>query len=89
MYKEVEAIVKSLKNGKSCGTDGISSELLKYGGPSVIVWLKQPLPGSCLCTGVIIPIYKGKGRSPLDPNSYRGITLTSKFNVLKRSYSTG
>ena len=25
---------------------------------------------------MIIPVYKGKGRDPLDPNSYRGVTLS-------------
>lgn len=83
--KEIETTVKTLKNGKSCGIDDIGSEHLKYGGPSVIVWLKriftvmtslEQIP-PCLCNGIVIPIYKGKGRNPLDPNSYRGITLTS------------
>ena len=27
--------------------------------------------------GTLIPIYKGKGKDPLTPTSYRGITLTS------------
>ena len=27
--------------------------------------------------GIIVPIYKGKGKDPLLPGSYRGITLTS------------
>ena len=30
-----------------------------------------------LCHGLIIPVYKGKGRDPFNSNSYRGITLTS------------
>lgn len=33
--EELESVVRSLKNGKSCGADGISSEHLKYGGPAV------------------------------------------------------
>ena len=83
--EEVESIVKSLKNGKSCGADEISPEHLKYGGPALICWLKrlfnamvtlEYIPPS-LCHGLIIPVYKGKGRDPFNPNSYRGITLTS------------
>ena len=39
--EEVEGVIKSLKNGKSPGPDGISSEHLKYGGPAICVWLKR------------------------------------------------
>ena len=40
--------------------------------------------------GVVIPIYKGGGKDPLNINSYRGVTLTSvtakvlEFLVLER-----
>jgi len=85
--EEIESIVKSLKSGKSsgAGADAIVAEHLKYGGAAVIVWLKrflnavislEHLPPS-LCYAVIVPIYKGKGHDPLNPNSYRGISLTS------------
>ena len=83
--EEVESIVKSLKNGKSCGADEISPEHLKYGGPALICWLKrlfnamvmlEYIPPS-LCHGLIIPVYEGKGRDPFNPNGYCGITLTS------------
>ena len=33
--------VKKLKNGKSSGIDGITSEMLRYGGESVIEWLTR------------------------------------------------
>ena len=83
--EEVEAAVRSLRNGKSCGIDDVSAEHLKYGGPTIPVWLKrifnavltlEEIPSS-LNNGLVIPIYKGKGRDPLNPNSYRGITVTS------------
>ena len=34
----------------------------------------------CFRVGVQVPLHKGKGACPLDPNSYRGITLLSVFN---------
>ena len=36
----------------------------------------EVLPDS-LKSGVIIPVYKGRGRDPLFPGNYRGITLSS------------
>ena len=27
--------------------------------------------------GVVVPVYKGKGKDPLIPSSYRGITMSS------------
>ena len=82
---EVETAVRSLKSGKSGGADNLNPEHLKYGGYALHAWLLriftailclESIPPS-LKLGVIIPVYKGKGCDPLDPNSYRGITLTS------------
>ena len=36
----------------------------------------EALPNSLNC-GIIVPVYKGSGRDPLLPGSYRGITLSS------------
>ncbi len=83
--EEIARAVSSLKKKKSSGADGITAEHLKYGGPSITVWLKrifnailalETIPSS-LNSGLISPIFKGKGRDPLDPNRYRGITVTS------------
>ena len=83
--KEVEGIVKYLKNGKSPGPDGISAEHWKHGGPAVLIWLKrifntiislECIPPS-FNDAIIVPIYKGKGHDPTNCNSYRGISLTS------------
>ena len=81
---EVETAVMSLKSGKSGGADYLNPEHLKYGGYALHAWLRiftailclESIPPS-LKLGVIIPVYKGKARDPLDSNSYRGITLTS------------
>ena len=70
---------------KGGGADGLQPEHLKYGGHSVILWLQhifneisdiEDLP-RCLKLGIVVPVFKGRGRDPLDPNNYRGITLTS------------
>ena len=83
--EEIEVSIKKLKPGKAEGIDGLQSEHLKLGGPLLTLWLKQifcafikleQIPSSLL-TGIICPIYKGKGKDPLSCNSYRGITITS------------
>ena len=69
-----------------------------HAGPLIRSWLckifnaivnLEAIP-SPFKTGVIIPIYKGKGRDPLLPTSCRGITLTSviaktfEYSILDR-----
>ena len=82
---EVDTILRKLKPGKSAGYDMLQAEHLKYGGPVLHEWIWQicnsiidleHVPDS-LKMGIVIPVYKGGGKDPLDTNSYRGITLTS------------
>ena len=84
-YPEVSAAIKALKLGRSAGPDNLLAEHIKYGGPTLVKWLTkvfnrisviEEIP-SCLKAGLIIPVYKGKGKDPLLPSSYRGITLSS------------
>ena len=51
----------------------------------MVLWLKgimnamvemEKIPAVLKC-GVVVPIYKGGGKDPLNTNSYRGVTLTS------------
>ena len=83
--EEVETAVFSLKNGKSGGIDGLTAEHLKYSGPTILVWLRrvfnsiiklEAIPPS-LNSGLVTPVFKGKGRDSLNPDSYRGITVNS------------
>ena len=83
--EEVTYAIQRLKLGKAAGHDGISSEHLRFGGQSLVKWLvkvfnsvltHEQIP-DCLKVGVIVPIYKGRGKDPLNPSSYRGITLSS------------
>ena len=85
VVEEIEDALKVLKLGRSKGADGLNSEHLLYGGTAVTLWLKkifntiislEEIP-SCLKEGVVVPIYKGKGKDPLSTSSYRGITLSS------------
>ena len=82
--EEVVEAIANLKNGKAAGVDGISAEMLKYGGESIIEWMhricqlaweQERVPGDWT-EAVIIPIYKGKGDKN-ECGSYRGISLLS------------
>ena len=83
--EEIEKALHILKLGRSDGTDGLKSEHLLYGGYSLKLWLKtifnaiiahESIP-PCLKEGVVVPIYKGKGKDLLLSRSYCGITLSS------------
>ena len=83
--EEIDAVLRKLKSSRSAGHDMLQAEHLKYGGPILRRWIEQicnsiadleSVPDS-LKTGIIIPVYIGGGKDPLDTNSYRGITLTS------------
>jgi hypothetical protein len=79
--EEIEGALKYLKNNKAAGTDSITAELLKNGGPNVVdtlheviqqAWTSEILTRSWT-EGVLYPVYK-KG-DKLDCKSYRGICL--------------
>ena len=87
---EIVSALKQLNKGKACGIDGISAEHLCYGGRSMVsllcllfnrVRVSEYIP-KAFRVGVQVPLHKGKGACPLDPDSYRGITLLSTFNKL-------
>ena len=85
--EEIEAALRKLKLRKASGIDGLQPEHLKLGGSLLILWLKQIFNAfaqfehvsSQILTGIIKPIYKGKGKDPLCCNSYWGISITSVF----------
>ena len=83
--EEVEAAIKHLKRSSSGGPDSITPHHLLHTGSIFKDWLchifnkiveLESIPAS-FKAGTITPIYKGKGKDPLSPSSYRGITLTS------------
>ena len=83
--EEVEAVLKKLKKRKSPGLDGLLAEHLQYGGIAVVNWLAgllnaivvlKEIPEMMKC-GVVIPVYKGAGKDPLNPSNYCGITIAS------------
>lgn len=49
---------------------------VKFGGP---IYISQLECIQCFKKGIIIPVFKGKGRDPLEMKNYRGITLISLF----------
>ena len=84
--EEIEFALKALKLGRSKGTDGLKAEHLIYRGTSLMLWLQkifnsiitlEEIP-NFLKKGIIVPVYKGRGKDPLSPISYHGITLSSK-----------
>jgi hypothetical protein len=79
--EEIEKELRSLKNRKSPGPDGISNEMLKYGGTEFTLHLTQLFQQNLkLCKApkawkesIIIPLFK-KG-SKTNPDNCRRITL--------------
>jgi len=79
--EDIEKELRSLKNRKSPGPDGIFNEMLKYGGTELTLHLTQLFQQIFkLCTipkawkqSTSIPLFK-KG-SKTNPDNYRGITL--------------
>jgi hypothetical protein len=80
---EVRKALKSLKNGRAAGNDGIKPELLKHGGETLVksmtnlcnkVWKTGSVPKEWK-EGIIIPLPK-KGDLK-ECSNWRGITLLS------------
>ena len=85
LLEEVEDALNHLKKSSSGGADMLSPQHLLHSGPLFKKWICQvfntilaleAIPSS-FKDGIIIPVYKGKGKDPLSQQSYRGITLTS------------
>ena len=86
---EIGHTVKRLKNNKAAGICGLNSELLKYGGPAMLlflhtlfstIWQTEIIPEDWQ-KGVIIPLWKRKGLRS-NCSNYRGITLLSVPGIL-------
>lgn len=87
--KEVENAIKNLKNNKSCGTDLILNEYLKYSSHKMLpifvklfnIIFEAGIVPDLWSIGVICPIYKNKG-DVTNPDNYRGITILSCYGKL-------
>lgn len=86
---EVKEHISRLKNGKASGCDDIINEYIKHSATHLMplnlylfnrILNEGQVPQEWL-TGMIIPLYKGKG-DRTDCNNYRGITLLSCFGKL-------
>lgn len=79
-----------MKPRKASEQDDLTTEHLCYGGSTVILWLIEILNSIVELERIpsslkSIPVYKGRGKDPLDVNSYRGITLNSVISKLMES----
>ena len=83
--EEVRLAIKRLKRNKAPGPDGLTAEHLQGGGECVVLWLTriinrivelEVIP-NVLKVGLVVPVYKGSNKDPLNMNSYRGITLSN------------
>ena len=77
-------MVKQLRGGKPPGVCGIHAELLKAGGPTVLLhlhavicsaWSTSVIPADWR-RGLVVPLWKGKG-DRLECSNYRAVTLLS------------
>ncbi len=81
---EVGKAIARLKCGKAMGMDGITAEMLKYGGDAVVEWMlliserawKEGEVPDDWKKAIIVPLYKSKG-SRSECSSYRGISILS------------
>ena len=87
-YEEIEGIIKSLKNNKSPGIDGIQAEMIKHCSGSLITDIvnifnyaieSREFP-DIWAEGVRSPIFKCGDR--IDANNYRGITVLPVFEKI-------
>ena len=76
--EEIDGALKTLKLGKSGGIDSLNPEHIYFGSKTLKLWLKEifnriftleQIPVS-LNEGLIIPVHKGKGKDPFQPDSY-------------------
>ena len=81
---EVVAAMKKRRNSKAPGICGITAEMLKAGGATIVqwmtriinhIWVLEELPEDWT-RGIILPFWKHKGER-LQCANYRGITLLS------------
>jgi hypothetical protein len=86
--KEIVSTIKRLKNKKSSGKDGIINEMIKSITPDLLEILEGTF-NTVLNTGIYpyewktgITIAIHKNGSPLNPENYRGITLTNAIGKL-------
>ena len=79
--KDVKKAIRSLKNNKAAGTDGIHPELIKYGGNKLLnrmyelvrqIWEEERIPEEWKEI-IIVPIHKRGDRDRCE--NYRGIAL--------------
>jgi len=80
----IRRAIERLKVGKAAGMDGITAEMLKFGGDVVVEWMhlicnlawKQGEVPDEWVRAILVPVYKGKGSRDMCGN-YRGISLLS------------
>jgi len=93
----IAKVICGLKNTEAQGLDGIPIKVLKLGvevlaspvAHLVNMSLSQGQVPEAFKAGIIIPIYKGKGKSPDDPASYRPISLLPTLSKVLEIIVTG
>lgn len=86
--EDIQALVQGLPKKKATGPDSISMEHLIYAPTRLFSTLASLYNGIIRCRHVpvsftcslIIPLFKGGGKDPSSPNSYRGISLSSNLS---------
>jgi hypothetical protein len=82
--KELLRLMRGLPNGKAPGEDGVTNEMLKWGGATLAVYVMN-LFNACLRYGrvpvlwvnaLLVPLFKGKG-DKFECKNYRAISLLS------------
>ena len=86
-------VIKDIKQGKSCGSDGLSGEHFKYADKSIAVLVSMVI-NTCISHGylptklmdtLIVPLVKNKSGNIHDKNNYRPIALVTAFSKILES----
>ena len=92
--RDIQAIIKKLKNKKAPGLSGINNEMIKYGGARLAILITHIING-CLKMrtipphiniGVMLPILKDEKKSNKDLDNTRPLTLSESITSIIENF---
>ena len=86
----LQSVIKNLKMIKAPGWDRVQNEHMKYGGQPLVQMLLHLYNGILITEysplswkkGIIVPIFKGQGKSRSNIDHYRPVTLLPEIQKI-------